>query len=461
VAEPRQLAQPVARRTRERAPSRARGRPNRLAFVLLACFAGLWLTLDARAESKPSVLVYVEGPRADEVREEIAKALPDHVVAADPEPIERAFKKRGITGKLKALGQSKAGKKKIAKAAGIALGAAKAQAAIVALARKAKREVVLLGFEAGADEPAIDETLSPKKKEKEPEWITRLAAALEPVVPAPAKEDPEPTPAAPDVAEKPADAEPAPEPADDTKAAAAEHGYHDALLALALGGELAFRRFDYTDPLFGNIRPYSIDFAPIPYAALELFPLARSGTPFAKDLGVLGSYSRSFGLKSKGEGLVSDTLFERWRAGLAGRIPFALGDRFGLVTLDASYGRWTFDVTPSNPVAAAAPSVAYDLLRAGLGARLPLGEPILLAGFGYQHVLGSGDFEERFPQARAGGIDAKLGAALPIAAMLEGRLWLEYTRFFFDLRPELDDPGVAGGALDEYFGIHLELGLFL
>ena len=189
--------------------------------------------------------------------------------------------------------------------------------------------------------------------------------------------------------------------------------------------------------------------------------MARSKQAFVKDLGAFFSFSRSFGLKSEGQGLTSETTFQRWRAGIVGRVPFALGDGFGMVTLDASYGSWSFEIDDSNRIGAAAPSVAYDIIRLGVGGRVPLGKPILLAGFGYDLVLSSGPFEDRFPNASAGGIDARLGAAWPLAEVLEARAWFEYTRFFFNLQPEPDDRAVAGGALDQYFGLHLELGLFL
>jgi hypothetical protein len=434
-----------------------------LLFVLCLPFA-------AAAASKTSVLLYVEGARVDEVRSDITKALGPDVDLVDPDPIEQAFKKRGIAGKLATLMDSKAGRKKIQAATRSALGTAKAQVAIIALSKKAKREIVLLGFEAGEDEAVLDETVTQKKNEKEAQRVERLAMALEPALPEPAAAEPEApakeAAAAPSKAETPEKEEEAPPPAEgpsepEPAGPPGKRGYYNALFALALGGDIVFRRFDYTDPLFGDIRPYSIDFAPIPYVALELFPMARSNQAVLKDLGVFFSFSRSFGLKSEGEGLSSETTFQRWRAGIEGRLPFALGDNFGMVTFDASYGNTSFEIDDSNRIGAAAPSVKYDILRLGIGGRVPLGKPVLLGGFGYQLVLGSGPFEDRFPHASAGGIDARLGAALPLAEVLEARLWFEYTRFFFNLQPEPDDRAVAGGALDQYFGLHLELGLFL
>ena len=59
------------------------------------------------------------------------------------------------------------------------------------------------------------------------------------------------------------------------------------------------------------------------------------------------------------------------------------------------------------------------------------------------------------PGATVGGVDATLGIALPFARAFEGRLSATYTRYFYTFHPIPGDAFVAGGALDEFFGITL------
>jgi hypothetical protein len=63
---------------------------------------------------------------------------------------------------------------------------------------------------------------------------------------------------------------------------------------------------------------------------------------------------------------------------------------------------------------------------------------------------------DQFPRGRGGIVDGRLGVAVPFGGVVEGRLWLDHTRAFFDLRPVPGDAYVAGGAVDSYSTVHLD-----
>ena len=79
----------------------------------------------------------------------------------------------------------------------------------------------------------------------------------------------------------------------------------------------------------------------------------------------------------------------------------------------------------------------------------------MLIALGYDGPLDAGAVHDRFRGATVGGVDATLGLALPFARAFEGRLGATYTRYFYTFHPTPGDAFVAGGALDEFFGITL------
>ena len=104
-----------------------------------------------------------------------------------------------------------------------------------------------------------------------------------------------------------------------------------------------------------------------------------------------------------------------------------------------------------------APEVAtasYMYLRAGLFARIPLGEIIaLMPRGGYIGALKSGDVYDRFTSHNIGGADMGLNVAAHFGDGFEARLGGEYTRFWSSFNPVPGDAYVAGGALDHMISI--------
>jgi hypothetical protein len=217
---------------------------------------------------------------------------------------------------------------------------------------------------------------------------------------------------------------------------------------------LVGRRFTYTDPVSINIRDYAVFGAPAPGLSIALYPAARTRLPFFRDLGLVGAASHAFGLSSEtSSGTSVGTSYERLDLGLRERFrPGPPGLVLG-ITGGFALARFSYDATGN--LAAQVPSVSYDDLRVAGDVRLPAGPAFVIIDVGYDGPLAAGAVHDRFRGATVGGVDASLGVAVPFARAFEARLSATYTRYFYTFHPTPGDVFVAGGALDEFFGITL------
>jgi hypothetical protein len=214
----------------------------------------------------------------------------------------------------------------------------------------------------------------------------------------------------------------------------------------------AGRDFGYRAQITRGPRSYSLTAAPRAGLSVEVYPLAQTSLAVVRDLGLVAGYDRSFGISSKLAGQPSlDSTWYSYKIGLRGR------QRVGssaVVGLEGAYVRDSFTFRGDDPVAVAqAPSVDYAALRVALDGRIDAGLFGFVASAGYQHVTDVGGVGQSFPHAQAAGVDAEVGVSARVATGLEARLRFAYTRYFFDLAPEAGDANVAGGALDQMFGV--------
>ena len=229
-------------------------------------------------------------------------------------------------------------------------------------------------------------------------------------------------------------------------------------VAVSIGIDVGRRQFTYSDPIGSLARPYVLSAVPLATFGLETYPLASTGIPFLRDLGVRGRVSRAFGLDSStNTGLPLDASWTRFTAEVRERLlvrgahPLELGVAGGL---DASY----FEMSAKGDVGALVPSAETLSLRFGLDARLQVTRRFsLLIGGAYLMALSHGEIYDRFRRPRVAGADAEFCAAVGLVAGLEVRLNGRYTRYFASFDPEVGDAAVAGGALDE----QMQLGLGL
>jgi hypothetical protein len=295
---------------------------------------------------------------------------------------------------------------------------------------------------------------APKKKKPKTDPAKAAASAQKDTDPAPTTDPPAVPPAQPTPPPAPVARPVSPEPpADaagrDTVASPARSPAHRVgqnLFEVAVGVEGGMRRFNYTDGLSANLRPYHLDAAPLMAAAAEVYPLAGATLI---DVGAVLGYARAFALQSttSDAGAVS-TLWQRYSIGAHARMRTGSEDS-PLVGLAAAYGDEEFAITSSINL----PSVDYRFVRTAADVRVPFGRAAAFADAGYLFVLSAGDVAARFPRASVGGVEAELGGAFTLAAGLEARVTASYRRFFYVMNPIPGDGYVAGGALDELAGL--------
>ncbi|HYQ04641.1 MAG TPA: hypothetical protein VER96_38470 [Polyangiaceae bacterium] len=216
------------------------------------------------------------------------------------------------------------------------------------------------------------------------------------------------------------------------------------------------RRFKYSDPIGNALRPYKLSIAPMASFGLEAYPLATTDVPVLRDLGFRGHLSRAFGLDSTTpEGDKIETSWTRFggdvreRLLIPGKHPLELGAFFGA---DASY----FVMSSKSTLSALLPSARTVSLRFGLDGRvLVAGRFSTELGFAYLLVTSPGEIYDHFRDPHVAGIDGNLGCSLAIIPGLEARLVGRYTRYFATFHPQVGDPYVAGGALDEQLQVGL------
>jgi len=218
------------------------------------------------------------------------------------------------------------------------------------------------------------------------------------------------------------------------------------------GLDVGRRDFTFSDPVGDQARPYRLAAAPLASLALEMYPLASSGVPLVRDLGLQGHFSRAFAVgSSTSAGAALGTSWTRFGGDLRQRLLLGGAHQVelgGALGLDASY----FELRAPSSVGALLPSSRMVSLRLGLDARARLaGRLSLLGGGGYLITLARGEIFDHFRDPSVAGIDAVVGASLLLAPGLELCVQGRYTRYFARFQPQVGDATVAGGALDEQF----------
>ncbi|RYZ36475.1 MAG: hypothetical protein EOO71_31670 [Myxococcaceae bacterium] len=294
---------------------------------------------------------------------------------------------------------------------------------------------------------------------------TPTPPATKPPVPVPEDKTPARKPVA--VAPKPEEKKPEEEPK-----VSAGTGRRPTLVEGAVGLKLFGRSLRYKDDLFGVLRPYTLGAdvggfalpgAPQVSGDLTVYPLARFKQGALARLGITGSIDQSFGLKSTGStGAVSyPTVAREWQAGLRYLMPFGQGERYGF-EVTGTYGMNTFRIDPVNDERPLdLPNVEYQTAGLTLGLRAELTQKLdFNFRLGYLHPLSAGELNSDtwFPNASMGAITGSASVAYRLNSFLDVRLKADLRRYFFKFNPDVGDPYIAGGAVDQYPGLSLQLG---
>ncbi len=214
----------------------------------------------------------------------------------------------------------------------------------------------------------------------------------------------------------------------------------------------AARQFGYKDSVFGTLRRYSLDTAPVARAELALYPL-KLRAPKSPD-----AFSWSLGLAGSGELIFASDTDQRGDASFTTRSDAtALGLRVRAksrhsIVLGADYVSRSFAVRGSGRPAPAVPSVDYRSLALRLGGTwLGLGTFAAEGDVAFHAVFGTGQLgsAEWFPNSSSYGVEGaarvfwRLGSVAPFV----GVRWIRYVHA---LNPKVGDARVAGGAQDDY-----------
>ncbi|RKG93128.1 hypothetical protein [Corallococcus terminator] len=240
----------------------------------------------------------------------------------------------------------------------------------------------------------------------------------------------------------------------------------------AVGLKLFGRSLRYKDDLFGVLRPYTLGLdvggfalpgAPQVSGDLTVYPLARFKQGALARLGLTGSIDQSFGLKSTGStGAVSyPTVAREWQAGLRYVMPFGQAERYGF-EVTGTYGMNTFRIDPVNDERPLdLPNVEYQTAGLTLGLRAELTQKLdFNFRLGYLHPLSAGELNSDtwFPNASMGAVTGSATVAYRLNSFLDVRLKADLRRYFFKFNPDVGDNYIAGGAVDQYPGLSLQLG---
>ncbi len=141
----------------------------------------------------------------------------------------------------------------------------------------------------------------------------------------------------------------------------------------------------------------------------------------------------------------------RLRAGAVGRIPLGAFE----VNIGLGYALQTFSIAAASGGVTRPniPNVGFGGLRPSLGGTVHF-TPVFHLHFGgaYQVLLSKGEFGSStfFPRATGGGADFWVSVGVRPVSFFEIRMQGDYGRYFFSLKPEVGDPYIVGGALDQY-----------
>ncbi|HKQ69383.1 MAG TPA: hypothetical protein VJT73_08595 [Polyangiaceae bacterium] len=437
----------------------------------------LWLlatSLAFAAATKNKVVIIAEGADSDAVRQEVSHTFPEGLAAGAEGDLSAALANNGVKGSLAdALANPKTRKQTLA---GVrkALTQTGVPGVVSARGKKGKggtREVRVVLIVKGQTEPVIEENIALGKGEKAgPRLQPLLSVPLQDIASVPA-EEPKAAKTADKDKDKDKDEEKDAEKSDGAEASVSLDkdtvtkprgpvDVYNAMIVAEAGAEIGTRQFKFSTPVRGPLRSYAAPAIGMAAIGVQIYPFATQGISGAKDIAIVGRFGQALPFESKtktnteGTPLEAKGEFQRFAVGARYRLRIGDAADAPLIGIEGVYGQWKFLFTGEDSVKAQVPSVAYSYVRGGADARIPVGPAAIYVGAGYMHILNAGTFQtEKFPHAKFGGVEGKVGAGYLIQPWLEARANVTYTRIFSSFNPkpgEQEQYPNAGGALDTY-----------
>jgi hypothetical protein len=448
-------------------------RPRLVSRNVLSLLAGMTVLATATLAKAKEIGVYVEGPRAKEVREALVDDAPDGVTVAEAQAFHGALAAQGQTTPFgRALDSEGNGHDaSIKRVRGAASSIGLAAVLVSQIAKRGGKWRVRLwvvspsGEEQGPEDVTLDAGADPRGDPELKNTAAEMLAAYKGAASSAESASPVESPAP---AESPAP--PASEPPASTTSDSAAPGKDYAtskrprglltrsVLEVEVGGGAAGRQFSFNDGITSNLRSYGVGPAALASVGFEFFPWAED-KGLIRDIGLIGSFSRSLFLASSlgGDAGVSIRTVE---SAIAGGVRFRIhpwGDEGAIIGVSDEYTSQavTFDSTGVSAVDDQVPATNYQANRTGVDARIPFGRFALRAGAGFRAVLNAGATAQRFRSPSVEGVDAQFGLSMTVVTGWEARLVGDYERYFYSFGPVPGDGYVAGGALDEFYGATL------
>ncbi|WP_437916309.1 hypothetical protein WME73_16470 [Sorangium sp. So ce302] len=443
-----------------------------LSAATVTTFALSPIALAAPKGSK-SIAIHIEGPNADDIREDIVSLVPETLKVVDDDAFSKSLRSAGQTKPVGDALVMKAQRKKAIDRIRKAGKAAKAEGVIYGVSRtnkKKKKEVYLVYVDENAGDLAVDSAvpLGGSRDDRKKALEELLGPTLSQIAPAAAAADEDQPKDGGDEGDGEKDGDGDGDGDGDEKSSddgdkggddgdkggkRKPHDPRSALFSIEAGVEFTGRWFDYSDPVTQNLRPYDVFGQPALSISGEVYPLASTDIPVLKGLGITAGFMMAPGLNSAvGDGDPIGTTYQRINLGLRERLSIGESSVLGI---SAGLRLLTFEVDAAEALASTVPNVSYTLIRAGLDARVPVGPVALALGADYLFPLSSGPVYDRFAGASVQGIGAMAGVLVPVTTGVEARLLVEYARFFSSFEPAIGDRYVAGGAIDQYLGVRL------
>ncbi len=222
------------------------------------------------------------------------------------------------------------------------------------------------------------------------------------------------------------------------------HAFGRELFDVSAGLEFGGRQFT-NEAMATNstLRNYWLGAAPLLLASAAVYPLADLRVPVLRDVGLVGGYAQVVGLSSQSASTGSvGTQWYRWYVG--GRVRFHTGGpNAPLLGVGGAYGSEVFTFASPSDAGGTYPSATYGFVRVTGDVRVPVGPIALTASGGYLGVVTSGGTIPA--NASVSGVELGLSGAVEIGAGFEARIAGSYRRFF------------ASTSVDEFMGLSATL----
>lgn len=452
-----------------------------LLVALAVAFVALLTAVKGEAKEDKSIVVWVEGPDADRIRNMLSDDVPQGLIVVDADQAKALLSKAGAKPPIhKTLDDGKKRNKFFDKLKKAQSGS-KISAVLLGSSKKGGKVHLWLVTSDGVGLDK-DVALSKKKKDKDAEDAKILGDAvsdsLKSLAPPPEPEPtPEPTPTAAEekstaAAEGESEEKKIDEGEEEPSTPAGARKKHDparSLFEVAGGADIGIRKLSFDNRQTANIRGYNVTGAPGIFVAAEVYPLA-GGKGIARDIGLIVDYAQAIGLKSAPSGGDKlDTTWNRWEIGVRAR--FRLGDDPApMIGAVLAYGHEAFSIDTADPVLGSqTPSATYKFIRIGVDARVPVGSVALFGGFDFllpsatscdandtcTAATAPGDVAGRFRGTKISGLGAHIGFGLTLMEGLEARLAARITHFGYTFSPQTGDTYVADSASDTLTSVML------